>query len=174
MITVDCEQGTPEWIECRLGIPTASEFDKIVTSTGRLSASRFEYNAVLIAEWASGEPLSDFQGTYWTDRGSELEPQARKQYEFDADMEVKQIGFAYANEQKMYGASPDGLVGDDGLLELKCKGLKWHCYYLAHWLKDAVPRQHLIQTQAQLWVTGRVWCDLFGYLSRVPKFSHTS
>ena len=165
MIILNCEQGTPEWIEARLGIPTASCFSKIITPTGRASSSQADYKRKLIAEWVCGEPFDEFMGNEWTDRGTELEPQARKQYEFDTDMEVKQIGFAYANEQKMWGASPDGLVGDDGLLELKVPSPQWHLYYLS---EPELPTKYRIQVQGQMWVCQREFCDFMSFHPDYP------
>ena len=105
--------------QARLGIPTASEFKRILTPNGKLSASRDGYLSELLAEWALGEPSSDFMGTDWTERAQILEPQARAAYGLLRDADVTECGLCFLDDSKMVGASPDGLVGDAGLLELK-------------------------------------------------------
>ena len=107
------------WIEARLGIPTASEFSKIVTPGGKLSASRDEYIGTLLAEWALGEQDAEFQSE-WAERGKLLEPEARDYYRFHRDADVATVGFVYRDDARSVGCSPDGIVGGDGLLELKC------------------------------------------------------
>ena len=117
MIILDCEQGTQAWTEARLGIPTASEFSRIVTPTGKLSAARDGYMAELLAEWALGQPVSEFMGTDWTERGHMLEDAAREYYGVIRDVEPRTVGFLYRDESRTCGASPDSLVGSNGLLE---------------------------------------------------------
>ena len=92
MRVLDVEQGSREWIEARLGIPTASAFKRIVTSTGKLSAQRDAYQAELLSEWVFGEPAKDFD-TAWTERGKVLEPDARRYYSFRTDTEARTVGF---------------------------------------------------------------------------------
>ena len=165
MIICNFAQGSDEWVEARLGIPTASEFSKIVTSTGNCSSQLAAYKRQLIREWILGEPTGDFQGTYWTDRGNECEPEARAYYEYETDQEVIQCGFIYADDSKMWGASPDGLVGNDGLLELKTPSMDWHAAYC---LEPELPTKYRIQVQGQMWVTGREWCDFVSYYPEYP------
>ena len=86
MIIVNCEQGSREWTECRLGIPTASAFSRIVTPGGKLSAAREEYQGELLAEWALGE-ADEFGGTDWMERGKMLEPEALQHYAFYRDLQ---------------------------------------------------------------------------------------
>ena len=167
MIVHPCQQGSREWIEARLGIPTASEFSRIVTPSGKLSKSKSEYVWELVAEWALGEPTVKFGGNDWTERGKVLEPEARKYYAFQRDLEPQTVGFVYRDEARMCGCSPDGLVGDDGLLEMKCPMPPKHLQYLAG---DTVPREHKTQVQGQLWVTGREWCDFMSYHPGLPPF----
>ena len=195
MRVLDVEQGSREWVEARLGIPTASAFKRIVTSTGKLSAQRDAYQAELLSEWVFGEPAKDFDTT-WTERGKVLEPDARRYYSFHTDTEARTVGFCVLTEGEMkvragliaegeeleapngfggarpttdpaVGASPDGLVGDDGLLELKCPREDTHMLYLA---RGVLPSEYRAQVQGQLWVTGRAWADFMSYCPELPPF----
>ena len=169
MIILECEQGSVPWVEARLGIPTASEFSKVVTPGGKLSASRRPYLGKLVAEWALGDAAGDieFGGTAWTERGQILEPKARKAYAFTRDVDPVQVGFVYRDETRLSGCSPDGLVGPDGLLELKCPMAGTHLTWLA---QDVVPREHQSQLQGQLWVSQRDWVDFMSFYPGLPPF----
>ena len=159
------EQGTAEWVSTRLGVPTASEFKKIITSTGKLSSQRTGYMAKLLADWYFGEPVSDWQGNEWTDRGSALEQDAFDYYSFFTDSDVKKCGFIWRDESKEVGCSPDGLAGDDGLIELKCPAVHTHLMYL---FQDRVPPEYYTQVQGQIWVSGRSFCDFMSYYPDMP------
>ena len=165
MIVHPCQQGTVEWTEARLGIPTASEFSRIVTATGKLSKQRDGYLAELLAEWCLGEPVTNFMGNEWTERGQVLEPEARKYYAFQRDLDAETVGFIYLDEARMVGCSPDGLVGEDGLLELKCPMAPTHLLWLC---RGVLPPAHNAQVQGELWVTGRAWCDFMSYFPGLP------
>lgn len=161
----DIEQGTPEWHGLRLGIPTASCFDKIVTpAKGDLSTQSSAYLHELLAEWLSGEPGDSFSSR-WTERGTELEPEARAFYSFERDVDVEQVGFVFGDETRMFGASPDGLIGDDGMLELKNPKPSTHLGYL---LAGKLPTTYRAQVQGSLMVTGRQWCDFVSYCPNLP------
>ena len=166
MITINCAQGSREWEEARLGIPTASAFSRIVTPTGKLSAQREGYLGELLAEWVLGEPIHEFQ-TEWMERGKLLEPDARAYYAFQRDAEVETVGFIYRDEDRQAGCSPDGLVGDDGLIELKCPMAGKHLVYLS---RGVCPKEYVGQVQGQLWVTGRLWCDFMSFHPGLPPF----
>lgn len=165
MIILPGEQGSQEWIDHRLGRPTASAFKRVVTSTGRLSKQREKYVAELLAEWVTGDPWVQFE-TEWTERGKELEPEARRAYGFLRDVDPVSVGFCL-HDSGVAGCSPDGLVGEPGLLELKCPGAPRHIYYLAH---QEVPSDYVAQVQGQIWVTGREWCDFMSYHPGLPPF----
>ena len=167
MIVLNHDQGSAEWVEARLGIPTASEFKRILTPTGKLSTSRDGYMAELLAEWALGEPVTEFGGNDWTERGQALEPDARACYAFQADCEPQHVGFVLRDKGRMCGASPDALVGSDGLLELKCPMAGKHLLYLA---RNELPLEYVPQVQGQLWITGREWCDFMSYYPSLPPF----
>jgi len=140
----------------RLGIPSASMFDKIITSTGKPSASSKTYMNQLLADWFAGHPVDAFDGNVFTEAGNEREAESRALYELITGEEVQEIGFCYLNEDRLVGCSPDGLVGEDGLLEIKNpKGSTFIEYYLS----DKEPSKYKPQIQGQLWITGRDWCD---------------
>ena len=159
-IVMDIEQRSAEWIKCRIGIPTASCFDRIITpATGMASASAVAYRRELLAEWLMGEPVS-IKESGWMQRGTEMEPEARAFYEFEADAEVTEAGFVFLDERRQIGCSPDGLVGDDGLIEIKCPAPNTHVGYL---IDAKLPTAYIPQVQGALWVTGRKWCDFVSY-----------
>ena len=163
MIRLDCEQGSDEWFSARLGIPTASGFGKIITpKTGKLSVSADKYIAELIAETV--EPDNSFNGNQWTERGHELEPEARAWYEFESGNQVEEVGILLLDD-KSAGVSPDGLIGDDGLLEIKCPKPSTHVHWL---LAGELPTEHKPQCHAALHLTGRKWLDFVSYC---PGFS---
>jgi hypothetical protein len=158
------EQGTPEWFAARLGIPTASMFGKIVTATGKLSTQANAYMYTLLAEKLTGSPVETFRGNWATERGHTLEPMARDYYGLVTGNDVEQVGFC-TNEQGTIGFSPDGLVGDDGLLEIKCGEPHTHVAYL---LEDKVPTKYVPQVQGALWVSQREWIDTLCFHPDMP------
>ena len=169
-IYVFCEQGTREWIECRLGVATASCFSKILTPKGALSAQREDYMGKLLAEWVTGEPFDDWQGNEHTEWGKDNEPAARDYYCLENALEpgdFKQVGFVYSDESKLIGASPDCLITDVGLLEMKCPMPKNHLLTL---FRGEIPKNHIPQLQGQLWVTQRLWVDFMSFHPLFPPF----
>ena len=166
MIIHPCTQGSTEWSEARLGMPTTSAFKRILTPSGKVSLSRDVYMAELLAEWALGEPITEFTGTEWTERGNFLEADARAFYSFHRDLDVATAGFLYRDNARMCGCSPDGLVGEDGLLELKCPGAGKHLLWLS---RGHVPPEHQMQVQGALWVSGRAWLDFMSFYPRLPS-----
>lgn len=164
---IECEQGTPEWHKARAGIITASNFDKIISPTGKQSTQVDKYVFELLADCLAGEKASGgFVGNHFTDRGNELEPEAREMYAALKGVEVQQVGFCIADDG-YYGCSPDGLVGDDGLLEIKCPAPHTHAKYL---YDNAVDMGYYPQIQGQMLVTGRKWCDFISYHPDMPPF----
>lgn len=160
MITVDVEQGTPEWFTARCGIPTASNFDKIVTSTGAPSKQAQKYMYQLAVERLTGKTEETYSNLQM-ERGKEMESEARALYELFHGVTVQQVGVCYPSG-KVYicGASPDGLVGEDGLLEIKCPSATTVVSYL---LDGKLPTEYVQQVQGQLFVTGRQWVDFMAY-----------
>jgi putative phage-type endonuclease len=159
-------QGSPEWFAIRIGKVTASRVADVVakTKTG-WGASRANYMAELIAERLTGEPADKFTNAamQW---GTDKEPEARTAYEFLTDREVAQIGFVHHPQIGMSGASPDGLVGDDGLIEIKCPSTATHIDTL---LGAAVPLKYVTQMLWQMRCTERAWCDFVSYDPRMPE-----
>jgi len=169
MIIHEIAQGSDEWFALRAGIPTASEFSKIVTSKGDLSKSISGYAATLAGEYYAGKPLDRWEGNQHTERGNELEPVARSNYEFDTDAEVQLIGFVTNFNA---GCSPDALAGDVGLLEIKCPTAKVHVETHAYVAKhNKCPTTYVAQTQGQMLICEREWCDLMFYHPELPSLT---
>lgn len=159
MIVLEMEQGTAEWHAARCGIPTASNFDKIVTSKGEPSKSAQKYLYKLAGERVVGKAEETYKNAAM-ERGIEMEAEARALYEMLNDKTVNQAGICYKDELKLFSCSPDGLVGEDGLIEIKCPEIHTHVEYL---LQDKLPTEYVQQVQGQLFVTGRQWCDFMSY-----------
>lgn len=157
------EQNTEEWFQVRSGIPTASCFDKILSPTGKLSTQATNYMNMLLAENITNKALNTWEGSQWTERGAELEPDAKQFYEFTNNVELESVGFI---TNYNVGCSPDSLVGDDGLLEIKCPAPHTHIEYL---LNQKVPTKYIPQIQGQLYVTNRKWCDWMSYHPELPS-----
>jgi len=157
MKTIDCIQMSPEWFSARAGVPSASSFDSIITTKGESSKQKTKYMYRLAGERITGCKEESYQNSAMQ-RGIELESEARAFYELTS-ADVKQVGFCL-NEEPAYGCSPDGLVGDDGLVEFKCPLMATHVGYL---VKGNLYTDYLQQVQGQLLVTGRKWCDIVSY-----------
>lgn len=157
MKIIDCEQRSEEWFKVRLGVPTASEFDKIITVKGQPSKSRTRYLYKLAGEFVSGKLEEAYQNGAML-RGIELESEARELYQLITDKEVVQAGFCLADGG--YGCSPDGLIGKTGGLEIKCPTISTHVEYL---LDATLPEDYYQQVQGSLFVTGRKWWDFMSY-----------
>lgn len=152
------EQGSPEWLAARLGIPSASMFAKIVTTKGAWSTSADSYINQLVAERLTGEREEVFQSHHMI-RGTELEPDARDLYSLMTDSEVTEVGFCL-HDTLAAGCSPDGLIGEDGGLEIKCPAPSTHVEYLRG---GVLPSKYKQQVMGCLWITGREWWDFMSY-----------
>ena len=162
MIVDNSPQGTPEWLQARATVITASNFTKVM-SKGRGSApskTRLTYMIEKATEVLTGNPVSNGFQDDAMKRGNELEPDARQFYTMLSGNPVDESGLIYLNELKRIGASVDGLVGDDGLVEIKCPSLGVHVGYL---LDGVMPAAYVKQVQGQMWITGRAWCDFISY-----------
>lgn len=165
LITLDCEQGSEEWLAARLGIPTATGIKNIVTQSGQKSSGWVSYLAELIAESIEGG--SDGFKSNDMQRGNELEPRARMAYEFETGNDVVQVGGVYLNADKDLMVSPDGLIPNlKKGVEIKCPKMKTHIKYL---LEGGVPVEYVIQVQAALWVTGYETWDFISYCPEYQK-----
>jgi hypothetical protein len=158
MKIIDCIQGSDEWFKARCGIPTASEFSSIITTQGKTSKSREKYMYQIAGERLLGKSVEGYTNGNMQ-RGQELEAEAREAYEIITSQEVRQVGFCLS-DNGLYGVSPDGLIGDEGGLEIKCPTLPVHILYL---LENKLPTDYIQQVQGQLLVTGRKWVDFFSY-----------
>lgn len=159
------EQGTPEWFAARLGNVTASRVADVIAKTkSGYSASRDNYMAQLICERMTNTVAESYSNTamQW---GTETEPLARAAYESYADVLVDQVGYVPHPVINRAGASPDGLVGADGLLEIKCPNTATHIETL---LSEKVPSKYITQMQWQMACTGRRWCDFVSFDPRLP------
>lgn len=162
----DCDQNSPEWYQCRLGIPTASKFSTLL-ATGRgggESKTRREYLYKLAGEILTGEPMYSYSNDHM-ERGKEMEVEARDMYVFLTDLEPIRVGFI-RNGRK--GCSPDSLISNDGMLEIKTKLAHLQCEVL---LCDEFPTEHKAQCQGQLWVAEREWVDFVSYWPKLPLFA---
>jgi hypothetical protein len=149
-------------------MPTASEFSRLVTSKGAASASLSGYAHELAGELFAGMRLDAFDGNTWTTRGQDLEEEAGRAYAFDRDVEITPCGFV-TNDENTAGGSPDGLVGDDGLIEIKCLKAENHLGALTYYKKhNTAPSGYIQQTQGYLMLTGRKWIDLVFYHPNLP------
>lgn len=168
MIVHDVEQRSPEWYALRAGKPTASEFPRLFTSKGEPSKSAPAYARVLAAELYAGRPVDGWEGNAYTERGRELEARAVELYEFARDVETSPVGFI-TDDTMTAGCSPDRLVENDGLLEVKCLKAENHVaailYYRQH---GRCAPDYVQQTQGQLFICGRAWCDLVFYHPELP------
>ena len=153
-----CEQGSPEWFAARCGVPSASNFDHIITSKGEPSKQRQKYLYQLAGERITGKAEETYQNGAMQ-RGIEMEEEARKLYEFTSGEKVTQVGFC-VTENPAFGASPDGLIGKDGGIEIKCPQIATHVSYL---LDGGLPSDYFQQVQGSILVTGRKWWDFESY-----------
>ena len=163
MIIHDVKQGSPEWLKLRCGLPTASNFDQILTPKGKASAQAERYLHTLLAERIMGHPVIEVVTT-WMDRGSQMEAEAVAYYEGQREVDTVKVGFL-TNDSGTIGASPDRFVGDDGLLEIKVPKESTHVSYL---LTRAVDSAYYPQVQGQLWISGRRWLDILSYHPEMP------
>jgi putative phage-type endonuclease len=159
------DQGTEEWFTIRIGKVTASRVADVIakTKTG-YSASRDNYMAQLVCERLTGQKGESFTNAAMQ-HGTETEPLARAAYEALKDVLVDEVGFVPHPTIEMAGASPDGLVGDDGLIEIKCPNTATHIDTL---LSQTVPGKYNTQMQFQMACTGRQWCDFVSFDNRLP------
>ncbi len=164
---IECVQYSENWWLARRGIPTASAFDRIITSKGALSKACDKYIAELIAERVSLNPnfLTERAGhTAEMRNGINTEPEARRWYEMERGVTVQQVGF-FTSDDGTFGCSPDGFIPPNGLLELKCPRLDT----LTGWImKGGIPRDHKVQTHGELAVGidngGPIeWLDFMAY-----------
>ena len=165
-MTEEIIQGSDEWKALRLGKVTASRVADVVAKTkSGPSASRANYAAQLIAERLTGTVAESYTNAAMQ-HGTETEPEARAAYEFYQGVTVREVAFVPHPKIEQSGCSPDGLVGEDGLVEIKCPQTAAHLETL---LGQAVPGKYETQMQYQMACTGRKWCDYVSYDPRMPE-----
>lgn len=162
---VSCDQSSEDWFRARMGIPTASEFSTVMAKGrgGADSKTRQTYLYKLAGEIITGEPMENYSNAHM-ERGKVMEDEARALYEFMTDAECERVGFIRSGRK---GASPDSLIGANGLVEIKTK--------LPHLMIETIlrgefPPEHKAQCQGQLWVAEREWLDIAVYYPGMPLF----
>ena len=170
MIVIDSyDQCSDEWFKARSFGPTASQFDRIITTIGKPSSQREKYLYQLAGERILGRKEETYQNAAML-RGIELEPEARSAYEFINGFPVEQAALIYKDERKRFSCSPDGLVNEYGFyggLEIKCPGIPVHMEYLD---KGKLPSTYFQQVQGSLFITGLEWWDFFSYYPGIKPF----
>lgn len=162
MIIVDCKQRSAEWLAARRGLPTASQFSKIVTASGKPSSQAAKYMAELLAEHFLDCSLSNIEDD-WLMRGTDLEESAIAAYEMCHDVDTTPVGFVL-EESGTCGCSPDRLIGENGGLEIKCPGPAQHILYMLNDFGSAYKQQ----VQGCLWICEREWWDIQSYNPDLP------
>jgi putative phage-type endonuclease len=160
------EQRSDQWFAARIGKVTASKVADVIAKTqSGFAASRANYMAQLVCERLTGQ-REEFFISGAMQHGTDTEPLGRAAYESLKDVLVDEVGFVPHPTIEMAGASPDGLVGDDGLLEIKCPNTATHIDTL---LSQTVPSKYNTQMQFQMACTGRSWCDFVSFDNRLPE-----
>ena len=160
-IITDIEQGSEAWLALRYGWITASRFKDV--KAGGEGKTRKAYMYQLAAEAISDMRQESFTNEYM-EWGTQTEPQAREMYEFVSGNTVELVAFIKLSEDKKTGCSPDGLVGEDGMVEFKCPKTTTQ---IETFLSGKMPTGHSAQVQGQLWVSGRQWCDFVSFDPRI-------
>jgi putative phage-type endonuclease len=160
-IIKDIPQGSDEWLALRFGWITASKF-KDVLAKGQ-GKTRKSYMYQLAAEALTGERVETYSNEYM-EWGTLTEPQARAMYELDSGNTVDEVSFIKLDEPNKIGCSPDGLIGDDGMVEIKCPKTTTQ---IETFLSGKMPSGHRAQVQGQLWVSGRQWTDFVSFDPRI-------
>lgn len=165
MRVINCEQRSPEWFAARCGLITASRFKdaRARLKGGGPAQAALDYMAELAMERITGSLVERFV-TPAMQRGSELEAAARAAYEADTGEIVSELGLCL-HDKHGFGYSPDGLVGDDGLIEIKAPA---NAYKLTQALLSRDVSEYMDQVQGGLWITGRKWCDVLVYHPAIP------
>lgn len=165
MPLIDCVQYSEKWWEARRGLPTASKFANIVTGKGEPSKQRKAYLYQCAAVRLTGIYQESYKSAAMQE-GNDREEVSRMVYAMEEEVVVDEVGF-FVSECGRWGASPDGLIGEDGLLELKNPEAHTHVGYL---LSGKLPSAYVQQVQGELFVTGRLWADFCSYSPKLPLF----
>lgn len=162
----DVAQNSVEWMVARSGIVTASELDAIISPLWkpRDGEGRLTYQAEKLAEQWIGGPLPSVQGVFDMEQGKILEDEAKPFYTLTTGEEITNVGFI-TSDDGMTGCSPDGLIGDDCGIEIKCPNLANHLRYL---LENKLPKQYAAQVHGSMFVTGRTRWKFMSYRRNFP------
>ena len=164
MKVIDAVQGTPEWLAARAGRVTASMISNVLMKPE--TAGFRDYQAQLVAEILTGKPQGSDYTNVHMQYGTETEPLARSAYEAETGFSVDEVGLCIHPTIDRAGASPDGLVGNSGLVEIKCPKVATHLAYL---IAGVVPAAYRNQMMWQMAVTGRDWCDFVSFRPDLPE-----
>ena len=166
MKIIDVPQGSQEWLDIRIGLPTSSNFSKIIDTAGKRSKQRTEYLYQVAGERLSGQYHTTFKSEAMQ-HGNDTEEEASQMYSLLTGNDIEKIGFCLSDCGR-WGASPDRLIASQkGLLEVKCPLAKTQVKRL---IKDELPTEYFQQVQGQLFVTGFEWCDFFSYFAGMEPF----
>ncbi len=161
------EQGSGPWLALRLAIPTASEFDNLITPLWKVKTGEGPktYLYQKICEKFMGA-FADGGNSFAMQTGSILEHEALPWFEFTHETRVQRVGFCTTDDGRI-GCSPDGLIGDEGGIEIKCPSPQTH---LKYWVEGVVPKEHAAQVHGSMYVTGRKWWWFLSYSRQFPAF----
>lgn len=163
---IDCEQSSPEWYSARLGIPTASEFKKLVAvnKDAKDKKTRTEYMRKLAGEVLTGVPMESYTNEHM-ERGKVMEEDARDLYAMITKADLRRVGFIRNGNT---GCSPDSLIGDDGGLEIKTALPHVQIERLE---RGDLPAEHRLQVQGCIWLSERKWWDFVSFCPKLPMFT---
>lgn len=163
----DVQQGSGPWLALRLAIPTASEFDQLVTPLWKIKTGEApkSYLYQKICEKFMGA-FADGGSSFAMGQGSIMEHEALPWFSFTHDTPVQRVGFVTTDDGRV-GCSPDGLIGEDGGIEIKCPAATTH---LRYWVEGVLPKEHAAQVHGSMYVTGRKWWNFLSYSRQFPAF----
>lgn len=165
-IEITAPQRSEEWFQARAGVVTMSRAKDVLAKTrSGYAATRANYMSEKVQERFTGKPVASIFTTKEMQWGTDNEPVARLEYELRTGNSVQETGL-WLHEEIMAGASPDGFIGEDGCIEIKCPNTATHILTLQ---TKKIPYQYVSQVQGQMWITGRKWCDFVSYDPRLPE-----
>jgi putative phage-type endonuclease len=164
MKIIECEQRSEAWVAARRGMLTASSLGDAFATTKSGSTSRRNLKLRIVLERLTNKSQESGYTNAAMERGVLLEPEARAAYEAESGLLVDEVGFI-VHDELLTGASPDGLIGEDGGIEIKCPGAAAHLDYL----KGEIPTDYRLQIAHCLWLTGRAWWEFASFSPDFPE-----